>query len=111
MKIKRLITLVALCFVTSTFASEWMVLGVSVQTYTHKDAILNKSCRDKSCDAWRALKTPRPVALVGKGGRNPGSAVCSETLKGKIVMGSRGESTQAFCRFADGSLLSLGALQ
>lgn len=111
MKMSRLIALVALCFVTSAAAAEWMILGVSVQTYTQKDAILNLSCRDPSCAAWRALKASRPVALVGKGGRNPGSAVCSDTLKGKVVMGSRGQATQAFCRFDDGSLLSLGALQ
>lgn len=111
MNIKAIIVSLSLIFCVTAHAAEWMILGVAVETYDHQAALLNKSCVDKACQAWRALKTPRPVALVGKGGRNPGSAVCSEQLKGKIVMGSRGHTTQAFCQFDDGSLLSLGALQ
>ena len=111
MNMKTLIFVMSLSLSATAHAVEWTILGVSVETYDHDAAILNKSCVDETCLAWRALKTPRAVALVGKGGRNPGSAVCSEQLKGKIVMGSRGDSSQAFCRFDDGSLLSLGALQ
>ena len=111
MNIKALIFVLSLILSATAHAAEWMISGVSVETYDHELALLNKSCVDKTCLAWRAFKTPRPVALVGKGGRNPGSAVCSEQLKGTIVMGARGDATQAFCRFDDGSLLSLGALQ
>ena len=111
MNIKALVLALSLILSATAHAVEWTILGVSVETYDHELALLNKSCVDKTCLAWRALKTPRPVALVGKGGRNPGSAVCSDQLKGQVVMGSRGHSTQAFCRFDDGSLLSLGALQ
>lgn len=111
MNIKAIIVSLSLILSATVHATEWMILGVAVSTYDHQGALLNKSCVDKTCQAWRALKTPRPVALVGKGGRNPGSVVCSEQLKGKIVMGSRGHSTQAFCQFDDGSVLSLGALQ
>lgn len=111
MNVKAIILSVSLILAAPGLAAEWMISGVSRETYQHEAAHLNKSCVDEACLAWRALKAPRPVALVGKGGRNPGSAVCREQLKGAIVMGSRGHATQAFCRFADGSLVSLGALQ
>lgn len=70
---------------------------------------------DKKCDASKAKKI---VSFKGikndllSGGKNPGSVLCKESVKGKvyILKNAKGDEN-SFCRFADGSFVATATLQ
>jgi hypothetical protein len=46
-----------------------------------------------------------------QGGKNPGSVVCSDVLRGEVQIGTDPQGDeQSFCVFNDGSLVSTGSL-
>ena len=74
----------------------------------------NGTCMiSKDCSACLALKASqsRQKSDVGPGGTNPGSSVCTQFHKAGVIIATNDEGgTTAFCRFSDGSLLSLDGL-
>ncbi len=75
--------------------------------------LISTPCVNGTQPTCRALEVMnnRVVAGTGPGGTNPGSGVCQAKLNGSgFVAKDAAENEQAFCRFADGSFLSLDGL-
>lgn len=70
--------------------------------------LISKDC--SNCLALKASQS-KQRSDVGPGGTNPGSAVCTKFHKAGVVIAMSDEGgTNAFCRFSDGSLVSLDGL-
>jgi hypothetical protein len=70
--------------------------------------LISKDC--SSCLALKASQN-KQKSDVGPGGTNPGSAVCTNYHKAGVIIAMNDEGgTNAFCRFSDGSILSLDGL-
>lgn len=80
--------------------------------------VLSGSCRTPAgtldCEALRFLKSGTTVELGPAdhaGGMSPGTAVCRKT-KHQIMTGTGPTGNEdGFCRFGDGSMVSVGALE
>lgn len=110
----RFTIILALLFSASALA-DWKIgdQKLEIVQCANGSCLISKSCLDKSRPACLALKASenRQKSDVGPGGTNPGSAVCSKFHKGGVVIAMNDEGgTNAFCRFSDGSLLSLDGL-
>ncbi len=110
----RFITIIALLF-SSTVLADWKVgeQKIEIAQCANGACLISKSCLDKSKPACLALKASenRQKSDVGPGGTNPGSAVCKKFHKAGVIIAVSDEgATNAFCRFSDGSLLSLDGL-
>lgn len=71
--------------------------------------IVNKSCRDKKCLAYKMGQKFRnaPLDLTDKlGGKNPMAVRCKKFMKGSVVIGNDpAGNEQSFCTFSDDSFL------
>jgi len=101
-----------ICFASSSVFADWKIGGklLDVAKCEKRSCLISRVCAEDKCLAAKALANPQK-GVVGEGGKNPGSAVCTEYHKGQIVLAqSEKGGTQAFCEFRDGSLLSLDGL-
>jgi len=101
-----------ICFTSSSVFAEWKIGGklLDVAKCEKRSCLISRVCPEDKCLAAKALANPQK-GVVGEGGKNPGSGVCTSYHKAAVVIASSPEgSTQAFCRFSDGSLLSLDGL-
>lgn len=70
----------------------------------------------KPCDALLGLlqlqkKSTLPRSVSVAGGKNPGSVLCREILKGEVILGQDLEgNTDSLCRFKDGSFTACSSL-
>lgn len=106
---------------TSTSASEtWTGEDGSPQAvlhFTKENVRLSASCKKPSgelaCDAVRTLRGA-PVAISKKsldGRQSAGVKVCQELKFASVTLHDGSGNEDSFCRFADGSLVSSGALE
>ncbi len=122
LRLSALLSMTLLCFaVQATAASRWQIGEefINVALFDSNRAIwLSTWCTEKKpCEALSAMKhiekNPR-ISETFKDepvGVNPGSINCRRVFKTQVFLarGKPGE-TQGFCRFSDGSLVSLNAL-
>lgn len=86
--------------------------------FAQQNVRVSAQCRQPNgqlaCDAIRQLRNAPPVELSNSalnGGISAGTRVC-QTLKRQLVSGRDGSGNEdGFCRFADGSMVSTGALE
>lgn len=109
------------CVAQATAPSRWQIGQefINVALFDSKRAIwLSSWCSEKKpCEAFHAMKHIEKNPLIAEtfkdepAGLNPGSINCRRVFKTQVFLarGKPGE-TQGFCRFADGSLISLNAL-
>lgn len=90
----------------------WLIGNTEIMFVSSSDrGLINPSClTGKKCLAVEALKNKVPMTTIGAGGKNPASAICKEIQKGQVMVASRGNISQGFCRFPDGSYASLDGL-
>jgi hypothetical protein len=71
-----------------------------------------KSGQIKKCQAKQALDNVKSSLLEKDHfGRNPGTMLCSEQLKGTVVWAKdKSGNERTFCKFSDGSLVGSGSL-
>jgi hypothetical protein len=96
-------------------ASSWSVRGVPVEVSRCPKGycLISTPCVNGVQPNCRALEVMnnRVVADTGPGGTNPGSGVCEAKLNGSVFVAKDAAGNEAgFCRFADGSFLSLDGL-
>lgn len=78
--------------------------------------LISKGCVElqEKCLAYKNLKKKSDVHLSEEeraGGKNPGAVVCSNKLNGEVlVLTDSAHNENSFCKFSDGSLLSVSAL-
>ena len=78
--------------------------------------LISKGCEElqEKCLAYKNLKKKSDVHLSEEersGGKNPGAVMCSNKLKGEVlVLLDSNRNENSFCKFSDGSLLSVNAL-
>lgn len=107
--------IIFLFFLVPAFAStpeQWWVGNTEISfVEAPQGGLVNPSCLKKeNCKAALAVKNKIGDAKIGKGGAHPASAVCRENHKGQIVIAFKGDESQSFCRFKDGSYASLDGL-
>jgi hypothetical protein len=98
---------IALCSVAQ---ADWKIgqQTLALEKCPSGSCLISKDC--VSCLALKANQN-KQKSDVGPGGTNPGSAVCTKFHKAGIVIAMNDDGgTNAFCRFSDGSLLSLDGL-
>ncbi len=110
----KFFALLTLLFSTNVMA-DWTIAQQKVELTQcpNGSCVISKSCLEKKQPPCMALKAAenRQKSDVGPGGTNPGSAVCTKFHKAGVVIAMNDEGgTNAFCRFSDGSLLSLDGL-
>jgi hypothetical protein len=81
----------------------------------HHEITLNQSCaRSKKCEAYKLSKKKIALHQIKsewlRGGKNPGSIVCTKFLNGIVVIGYHHTKEQSFCLFKDKSLVSTNSL-
>ncbi len=83
---------------------------LAVSKCPHGHCLISTSCLQQDCLAKRAWQK-KHKAVVGPGGSNPGSAVCQKIHQAGVVIAMNDQGgSEAFCRFADGSLITLDGL-
>lgn len=100
---------------TATATKTWRVgnTPVEVSRCPRGFCLISPVCLTEAGHSCRALQVMnnRVQSDSGPGGTNPGSGVCRERLNGQIfVARDDAGNEQAFCRFEDGSFLSLDGL-
>jgi hypothetical protein len=111
-KSMKYLILLAIIFACPLAFGEWKLGGkkLDVVKCPERSCLISRVCPTEKCLAAKALAQPQKGA-VGEGGKNPGSGVCTNHHKANVIIGvSDKGSTQAFCHFSDGSLLSLDGL-
>ena len=74
---------------------------------------LSSSCRDKKCQAFKALSEASLKGLDEKlvGGAQPGAVVCRQKLHAELQTGKDEDGNETgFCKFKDGSLVGTGTI-
>jgi hypothetical protein len=104
-----------LLFLVPAFAStpeQWWVGNTEISfVEAPQGGLVNPSCLKKeNCKAALAVKNKIGDTKIGKGGAHPASTVCRENHNGQIVIAFKGDVSQSFCRFKDGSYASLDGL-
>jgi hypothetical protein len=99
----------------ASMANNWTVRGVPVEVSRCPKGycLVSTPCVSGAQPNCRALEVMnnRVVADSGPGGTNPGSGVCQTKLNGSVFVAKDSSGNEvAFCRFADGSFLSLDGL-
>lgn len=94
--------------------AEWKVgrTLLEVEPCPRKSCLISSSClkRVSKCEARKAFDHPKK-SRNKDGGNNPGSEVCTSYPKAGVLLALNNKGdTQAFCRFKDGSLLTLDGL-
>lgn len=110
----RLLALILLS-ISSLAWAEWKIgdQKIEIAQCPNGSCLISKDCLEKSKPVCLALKASqnRQKSDVGPGGTNPGSAVCRDYHKAGVVIATSAEGgSNAFCRFSDGSILSLDGL-
>jgi hypothetical protein len=112
---KTLLLLSSLLLSSALWAESWSVGGKSLEIARcpKQYCLISKPClsdQKKECQALKAMNN-KVKSESGPGGSNPGSAVCSQKLQGKVFIARDEKKNQtAFCQFADGSFISLDGL-
>jgi hypothetical protein len=111
----RLILLLSILVTSNLRAESWSVGAKSLEIARcpKQYCLISSPClsdQKSECQALKAMKN-KVKAKSGPGGTNPGSAVCSQNLKGKVFIARDEKKNQtAFCQFTDGSFISLDGL-
>lgn len=109
----RLLLYTGLLF-SAAASADWKIGGQALELSAcpQGPCLISTQCLKASagCQALVAWKN-KHKGVVGPGGSNPGSAVCSQVHKAGVVIALDGKGgSEAFCRFADGSLITLDGL-
>ena len=124
----KYLVILILAFYNSSFANEKQLVEEIANVWSRGDilylmekdpvtgSILSKPCLEKKgdCAAFQILKKKEsynldPADLAG--GKNPGAVICKKNLKATVlILEDNDENENAFCKFSDGSLLSVSAL-
>jgi hypothetical protein len=113
-ELMKFVALIAL-LISSSVLADWKIgeQKLEIAQCPNGSCLISKDCLEKTKPICLALKASqnRQKSDVGPGGTNPGSSVCSKFHKAGVVLAMNDEGgTNAFCRFSDGSLLSLDGL-
>lgn len=87
----------------------WRIAGVPEEILISEHAWISAKCEKNQCQAGQALGKAKPLKASAKSA-NTSSQYC-DAAKGRSVLGTdKAGNEEAFCRFADGSLVASASL-
>jgi len=80
--------------------------------FDQQHILVSSDCVNFKCEGIQHLKEVSIKAIRNKliQGKNPGSVICLEQLKGELVFGTNNHGMNSFCKFKDNSLIDTGTL-